>query len=374
MPLSARKHRTFDPRPRVKLPPGARRAAASALAVLAVAGAASGCAAASTTARRPRPRERRARQRPARPPAGLDAELRPFRQRLAGDAGVGRAGRPAPPAEPPRRLNPAPGPARPRRSRPSSSSTPATAGSRARAGSWPPATAAAAGPGSTPAGPTSTRCDFIDGQHGWAAGGGTLLRTTDGGASWTALAEPCQGELNSVHFVSATLGFAVGSQAGDEGGGQRRRRPVHDRPRRLAAAHQRRRLDLDAGHRARPPTRRAPASPTPMTATSAPPAHIWRTTDGGAALDAGADRAGRVRQPDARPTARRSQCAGASGLWVLFLGQGAATEPRPVPRLRPAEDGHDVARRARGAVHRVGPAARSSSCRKAPAPTRARSA
>ena len=51
--------------------------------------------------------------------------------------------------------------------------------------------------------------DFIDGEHGWAAGGGTLLRTTDGGGSWTALAEPCQGELSSVHFVSPTLGYAV---------------------------------------------------------------------------------------------------------------------------------------------------------------------
>ena len=58
--------------------------------------------------------------------------------------------------------------------------------------------------------------DFIDGQHGWAAGGDTLLRTTDGGASWTALAEPCQGELNSVHFVSPTLGYAVAAAPGDQ--------------------------------------------------------------------------------------------------------------------------------------------------------------
>ena len=57
--------------------------------------------------------------------------------------------------------------------------------------------------------------DFTDDEHGWAAGGDTLLRTTNGGATWTALKEPCQGELNAIHFVSPTLGYAVAAAPGE---------------------------------------------------------------------------------------------------------------------------------------------------------------
>ncbi len=89
--------------------------------------------------------------------------------------------------------------------------------------------------------------DFVDGEHGWAAGGDTLLRTVNGGATWTTLAEPCQGELSSVHFVSPAVGYAVAA-ATVANTGSLRRRPVHDVTRRLAGAHQRRRLDLEAGH------------------------------------------------------------------------------------------------------------------------------
>jgi Photosynthesis system II assembly factor YCF48 len=55
--------------------------------------------------------------------------------------------------------------------------------------------------------------DFTDAAHGWAVGPGTLLRTANGGASWTALREPRLGghclAVASVHFVSPAAGYAV---------------------------------------------------------------------------------------------------------------------------------------------------------------------
>ena len=44
--------------------------------------------------------------------------------------------------------------------------------------------------------------DFTDAAHGWAVGQGTLLRTTNGGASWTALGE----RRRSGHCLSVSLG------------------------------------------------------------------------------------------------------------------------------------------------------------------------
>jgi photosystem II stability/assembly factor-like uncharacterized protein len=67
-------------------------------------------------------------------------------------------------------------------------------------------------------GPASlNQVDFTDAAHGWAAGQGVLLRTENGGATWTGLREPslsgaCQ-TVGSVHFVSPELGYAVAAPA-----------------------------------------------------------------------------------------------------------------------------------------------------------------
>ena len=56
---------------------------------------------------------------------------------------------------------------------------------------------------------------FIDASHGWAVGSeygkpGTILATDNGGKTWTAQTSGTQAELNSVHFSDASHGWAVG--------------------------------------------------------------------------------------------------------------------------------------------------------------------
>jgi hypothetical protein len=59
--------------------------------------------------------------------------------------------------------------------------------------------------------------DFISSTTGWAVGARTLLFTDDGGQHWAALPEPCP--LQSVHFVSAQIGFAIAGGSGAQGTG-----------------------------------------------------------------------------------------------------------------------------------------------------------
>ena len=61
------------------------------------------------------------------------------------------------------------------------------------------------------------------------------------------------------------------------------------------------------------------------------PGRVWRTTDGGQHWTLALTEPGRVRQPRDRPgpTTPEIECAGPSGLWVLFLGQGAAMSHAP---------------------------------------------
>jgi len=48
--------------------------------------------------------------------------------------------------------------------------------------------------------------------QGWAAaGGGVILRTTDGCASWQAVQTPSTEDLNAVHFLDNTTGWAAGA-------------------------------------------------------------------------------------------------------------------------------------------------------------------
>ncbi|HEX4091522.1 MAG TPA: hypothetical protein VHZ33_22645 [Trebonia sp.] len=172
--------------------------------------------------------------------------------------------------------------------------------------------------------------DFIDGEHGWAAGGSTLLRTTDGGASWNALAEPCQGDLNSVHFVSPTLGYAVAAkspdQPGQEAAGQ------YGGPYTTAVGGSL--LRTTDGGATWTPVAGAPANPQSACFGNADdgylgtPAHIWRTTDGGRHWTLALTEPGASGNPKTADTPEM-ECAGASGLWALFLGQGAAMEHAP---------------------------------------------
>ena len=163
--------------------------------------------------------------------------------------------------------------------------------------------------------------DFTDDQHGWAAGRDTLLRTADGGATWTALKEPCQGELTSVHFVSPAVGYAVAAAPGNADGT-------------FTSALGGSLVRTTDGGAIWTAVTGAPANPQSACFASAAdgylgtPGHIWRSTDGGQrwtlALTEPGSSAGRpaVDTPEI-------ECAGSTGLWVLFLGQGAALSHSP---------------------------------------------
>ena len=52
---------------------------------------------------------------------------------------------------------------------------------------------------------------FVDADTGSAVGqGGTILRTTNGGATWTPQASPTRNVLQGVSFVGASIGTVVG--------------------------------------------------------------------------------------------------------------------------------------------------------------------
>ena len=56
---------------------------------------------------------------------------------------------------------------------------------------------------------------FLDTTHGWAVGQlGVVLKTSDGGATWSVPKSPTAKNLTSVAFVSAERGWIVGSDAG----------------------------------------------------------------------------------------------------------------------------------------------------------------
>ena len=57
---------------------------------------------------------------------------------------------------------------------------------------------------------------FADATHGWAVGDGTIIKTTDGGATWTKQLVPGNLDavpLDALSFVSPTLGWAAGGNA-----------------------------------------------------------------------------------------------------------------------------------------------------------------
>jgi len=167
--------------------------------------------------------------------------------------------------------------------------------------------------------------DFVDGDHGWAAGGGTLLRTADGGATWTALAEPCQGELSSVHFVSPAVGYAVAAAPSGSlsPGGP------------YTTATGGTLLRTGDGGATWSAVTSAPANPQSACFANADdgylgtPGRIWRTTDGGGHWTLALTEPASSGNPTTPADTPEIQCAGATGLWALFLGQGAATGHAP---------------------------------------------
>jgi photosystem II stability/assembly factor-like uncharacterized protein len=175
--------------------------------------------------------------------------------------------------------------------------------------------------------------DFIDGSHGWAAGGDALLRTTDGGATWTPLAEPCSGELASIHFVSPRLGYAIVVRAG--GGGL------------ITSAVGGSLARTTNGGVSWTTVANAPKNPQTVCFANASdgylgtPGHIWRSIDGGQNWTLS------LRQP--RPSSRGQrrildtpsiECAGPSAAWVLFLGDGTAMAHAPYLAYA-SQDGHE---------------------------------
>jgi hypothetical protein len=162
-----------------------------------------------------------------------------------------------------------------------------------------------------------TAVDFISPQVGWAVGTGSLLRTTDGGARWIPLPDPC---VRSVHFVSASVGFAIAggtnnSQFGltaPEAGGTVL-------------------TTTDGGRSWRP----VPGPKNPQVVCFNTSSQGWlgaagmlyRTNDGGsswieATAGPGGFRAGYL------PT-MVVQCAGHGSAWALDIGPGAASSQQP---------------------------------------------
>ncbi len=162
--------------------------------------------------------------------------------------------------------------------------------------------------------------DFTDAAHGWAVGTNALLRTTNGGATWTALSEPCGGTIDSVHFVSLSLGYAIadGTQVWMTGG--------------VPAAVNGGML-LTTTNGGSDWTRVASAPGQAQTACfSSPdngflgtPGKIWHTTDGGKSWSLSfAEPAPSGAAHPSAPDISVLQCAGGNAAWVLFLGSGAA--------------------------------------------------
>jgi photosystem II stability/assembly factor-like uncharacterized protein len=171
--------------------------------------------------------------------------------------------------------------------------------------------------------------DFVDAEHGWAAGGDTLLRTVNGGATWTPQAEPCQGKLSSVHFVSPAVGYAVAAATVASAGSLPAGGPYT--------------LSLGGslvrttnGGATWSPVAATPANPQSACFANADdgylgtPARIWRTSDGGRHWTLALTEPAATGNPAANGTdTPEIECAGASGLWAMFLGQGAATGHAP---------------------------------------------
>jgi photosystem II stability/assembly factor-like uncharacterized protein len=163
--------------------------------------------------------------------------------------------------------------------------------------------------------------DFTSTVDGWAAGPGVLLRTVDGGANWTALGEPrvnghCV-SVSSVHFVSPVLGYAVAGRTGGAGGQLLR--------------------SSDGGVTWSAVPGAPAGAPAACFSTAhdgylGAPGRIWRTTDAGAswalAFTEPPESPGQAAGRTAADTPELG-CAAHDAAWVLFLGSGVAMMHAP---------------------------------------------
>lgn len=197
-----------------------------------------------------------------------------------------------------------------------------------------------------------SQVDFTDAAHGWAVGQGALLRTADGGASWTGLSEPrVDGRclvVDSVHFVSADRGYAVASQAagsaGSAAGPGASGTAGTSAPAGTSAAGGQLLATTDGGATwsrltAAPAGTQTACFGSAQDGYAGASGRIWRTTDAGetwslAFTEPGASAVG---QPAASEPAGGQpagdipelECAGEQAAWVLFLGDGAAMMHAP---------------------------------------------
>ena len=180
------------------------------------------------------------------------------------------------------------------------------------------------------AGPAALyQVDFTDTAHGWAVGKNALLRTTDGGATWTAVGGPaqCQG-IDTVHFVSPGVGYAVAGGALSAGA------PVIGG---LSGPFSGARLQRTTdGGQTWQRLGGAPANPESACFTSASqgylgtPGAIWHTGDGGQTWTKSFTEPPAVRaESGAIGDTPTVQCAGPSAAWALFVGQGSAMMHSP---------------------------------------------
>jgi photosystem II stability/assembly factor-like uncharacterized protein len=174
-------------------------------------------------------------------------------------------------------------------------------------------------------GPTEFfQVDFVDTAHGWAVGTNGLMTTSNGGLTWAGLAEPC-GLIDSVHFVSPTVGYAIagGSQVRLDGGV-----PVPTTGGSL--------LTTTNGGRTWQRMSGAPAQDQAVCFANASdgflgtPGKIWRSTNGGQTWTLSfaepAKSSSLPKQPGDTPAL---QCAGPDAAWVDFLGFGAEMSNSP---------------------------------------------
>jgi photosystem II stability/assembly factor-like uncharacterized protein len=189
-----------------------------------------------------------------------------------------------------------------------------------------------------------SQLDFTSTADGWAVGQGALLRTTNGGASWTALSEPrlnghCL-SVSAVHFVLPVLGYAIAGTtgSGNTGAGT----PTAGATTAASAGGVGGQLlrTTDGGVTWQP----APGAPDGAQAVCfstrqdgylGVPGRIWRTTDAGATWSPA------FTEPPASPAPAGQQagravgdtpelgCAAHGAAWALFLGSGTAMMHAP---------------------------------------------
>lgn len=173
--------------------------------------------------------------------------------------------------------------------------------------------------------------DFTSTTDGWAVGPGALLRTTSGGASWTALSEPrlngrCV-SVSAVHFVSPVLGYAIAGNTGAGSTGAGGMGGVGGRLLRTTDGGVTWSAVADAPARAQ-----AACFSTAQDGYLGAPGQVWRTTDAGAtwslAFTEPPESAGQAAGRPATDTPELG-CAAHGAAWVLFLGSGTAMMHAP---------------------------------------------